>query len=73
MKATNTLKTDLQYIMAAHHYGNTLPAGVTAVELAQKLQAHNLGGLLHDYELFRTPDGAIAIADALLAAFKETP
>lgn len=68
-----TLKRDLQYIMAAHHYGNTLPAGERAIELALKLQAHNLGGLLQDYEMFRTTQGATAIADALLAAFKETP
>lgn len=73
MKTTNTLKKDLQYISAAHHYGHTLPAGETAVELALKLAEHNLDGLLQDYEMFRTPDGATAIADALLAAFKETP
>jgi len=68
-----TLKRDLQSIAAAHHYGNHQAAGERAIELAQKLQTHNLGGLLRDYELFRTPDGATAIADALLAAFKETP
>ena len=73
MKPTNTLKTDLQYILAAHHYGNQQPAGERAVNVALKLHAHNLGGLLHDYETFRTTHGATAIADALLAAFKETP
>jgi ABC-type sulfate/molybdate transport systems ATPase subunit len=65
----STLKTDLQTIAAAHHYGNTLVAGEDAVELALKLQAHNLGSLLQDYAMFRTTHGATAIADALLAAF----
>ena len=50
MKPTNTLKTDLQYILAAHHYGNQQPANERAVNVALKLHAHNLGGLLHDYE-----------------------
>lgn len=68
-----TLKTDLQYVAAAHHYGNQQPAGERAIEIALKLQAHNLGSLLQDYEMFRTTQGATAIADALLAAFKETP
>ena len=37
MKPTNTLKTDLQYILAAHHYGNQQPANERAVKVALKL------------------------------------